>query len=81
VLAGGITGAYLASLYGPGVDPTYWWSRFATDTTIHLSAAVISTVVATILGLLSDIRAKARQRGEYKPFQAFKWPLTRPPTE
>jgi hypothetical protein len=81
VLAGGIAGAFLASVYGPGVDPTYWWSRFATDTTIHLSAAVLSTVVATILGLINDIRIKARQRAEFKHLQPFGWPLSRTSTE
>jgi hypothetical protein len=45
VLAGGIAGAYLGSIYGPGVDPTYWWSRFATDTTIHLSAAALIPIM------------------------------------
>jgi hypothetical protein len=81
VLAGGIAGAFLASVYGPGVDPTYWWSRFATDTTIHLSAAALSTVVATILGLINDIRIKARRRAEFKHLQPFEWPPTRTSTE
>jgi hypothetical protein len=81
VLAGGIAGAYLGSIYGPGVDPTYWWSRFATDTTIHLTAAALSTAVATILGLINDIRIKARRRAEFEHLQPFEWHLSRTSTE
>jgi hypothetical protein len=77
VLAGGIAGVYLASIYGPGVDPTYWWSRFATDTTIHLSAAALSTIVATILGLSNGIRTKARRQARFKDLRPFEGPLTR----
>jgi hypothetical protein len=75
VLAGGIVGAYLGSIYGPGVDPTYWWSRFATDTTIYLSAAALSTIVATILGLINDIRTTARRRAEFKHLQSSNWAI------
>jgi hypothetical protein len=81
VLAGGIAGAYLGRFYGPGVDPTYWWSRFATDTTIHLSAAAVSTAVATILGLTNGILTKARLRAEFKPLPPFELSLTRPPAQ
>jgi hypothetical protein len=81
VLAGGIAGAYLGRFYGPGVDPTYWWSRFATDTTIHLSAAAVSTVIATILGLTNDMLTKARLRAEFKPLRPFELSLTRPPSQ
>jgi hypothetical protein len=35
---------FFSSIYGPGVVPTYWWRRFATGTTIHLSAAALSTI-------------------------------------
>jgi hypothetical protein len=73
VLAGGIAGAYLGSIYGPGVDPTYWWSRFATDTTIHLSAAALSTIVATMLGLINGICTTARRRAEFKHVQSSNW--------
>ena len=75
VLAGGIAGAFLGSIYGPGVDPTYWWSRFATDTTIYLSAAALSTIVATILGLINDIRTTARRRAEFKHLQSSNWAI------
>jgi hypothetical protein len=75
VLAGGIAGAFLGRIYGPGVDPTYWWSRFATDTTIHLSAAALSTIVATILGLINDICTTARRRAEFKHLQSSNWAI------
>ena len=75
VLAGGIVGAYLGSIYGPGVDPTYWWSRFATDPTIYLSAAALSTIVATILGLINDICTTARRRAEFKHLQSSNWAI------
>ena len=52
VLAAGVAGAYLGLLLGPGVDPTYWWGRFAMDSTVHLAAGGLSTFVATVLGLI-----------------------------
>ncbi len=51
VCAISIIGVYVALEYGPGVDPTYWWSRFALDSTVHLSAAAHGTVLATLIGL------------------------------
>ena len=60
VLAGGVAGAYLGRFSGPGVDPTYWWSRFATDTTVHLAAAALSTGIATVLGLIDLMYARCR---------------------
>ena len=60
VLLGGIGGAYLGRAYGPGVDQTYWWSRFATDTTLHLGAGILSAFVATVLGLMEHRRFRSR---------------------
>jgi len=54
VLAGGTVGAYLGRIYGPGVDPTYWWSRFAIDPNIYLIAAIGGLAVATLIGLGSQ---------------------------
>ena len=51
VCAIGIIGVYVGLEYGPGVDPTYWWSRFAIDSTVHVSAATHATVLATLIGL------------------------------
>ena len=67
VLLAGIGGAYLGRTYGPGVDQTYWWSRFATDTTVHLAAGVLSTVVATVLVLMERRRFRSRLRDEGNP--------------
>ena len=51
VCAAAIVGVYMGYAYGPGVDTTYWWSRFALDTTIHISAAVAGTVAAAVIGI------------------------------
>ncbi len=59
VWAGGAAGAYLGRAYGPGVDSSYWWSRFAVDTTIYLAAATSGIIVSTIIGLATQIRAGA----------------------
>ena len=59
VFAGGAAGAYLGRAYGPGVDPSYWWSRFAVDTTIYLVAATCAIIVSTTIGLATQIRAGA----------------------
>ena len=55
VLTASVVGVYLGRALGPGVDPTYWWSRFAVDTTIHFAAAVGGTIVATVIGLTQQI--------------------------
>ena len=54
VLAVSIVGVYVGLEYGPGVDPTYWWSRFALDPYIHVIAAAHGTVVATLIGLVQQ---------------------------
>ena len=51
VCAGALAGVYIGYFYGPGVDASYWWSRFALDTTIHISAAVAGTLTATVIGI------------------------------
>jgi hypothetical protein len=74
-MGGGVLGAYLGRAYGPGVDPTYWWSRFATDTTIYLTAAIGGIVCATAIGLVimigSAVRLKSRHRTG--PLDRSKW--------
>ena len=55
VLTASVVGVYLGRAFGPGIDPTYWWSRYAVDTTIHLAAAVGGTIVATVIGLTQQI--------------------------
>ena len=54
ILVGATAGMYLGLAYGPGVDPTYWWSRFAVDNTIHLGAAVGALIVSTAIGLAAQ---------------------------
>ena len=51
-VAAGIVGVYVGIEYGPGVDLTYWWSRFAVDTTVHLTAAILGTFAAAVIRLL-----------------------------
>jgi hypothetical protein len=60
VLGSGVLGAYLGSIYGPGVDQTYWWSRFATDTTVYLTAAIGGTVCATTIGIVGIVSSAVR---------------------
>ena len=59
VLVGSAAGAYLGRAYGRGVDPSYWWSRYAVDNTIHLGAATGGLIVSTTIGLAAQIRAGA----------------------
>ena len=61
-LAGGVAGAYLGLLIGPGVAPTYWWSGFASDSTIHLGGAALSIIGATVLGLIDLKYTRSRLR-------------------
>ena len=64
VLGGGIGGAYLGHIYGPGPDPTYWWSRYASDKTIYLTAAIGGIAISTILGLARELLPLGR--GKWK---------------
>ena len=67
VLAGGIAGAYLGRFYGPGVEPGWWWSRYATDHTVHLVAAALSAGISTILGLIDQAHTRSRLQAYVKP--------------
>ena len=78
VLIAGVTGAYIGHFYGPGVDPTYWWSRFAVDTTIHLSAAIGGIIVATLLGLISDQFITSRAKPRFWPLERTDISTSRP---
>ena len=66
VCAGAVLGVYIGYIFGPGVDTSYWWSRFALDTTIHISAAVAGTLTATVIGITQQSlelwRAQSRPR-------------------
>ncbi len=58
-LAGGGAGAYLGLAYEPGVDTSYWWSRYAVYDTSYLSAAIGGLIVSTTIGLAAQISAGA----------------------
>ena len=60
VLLGSIAGTYIGHNYGPGVDPDDFRELFAIDSTIHLAAAAGGIIVATIVGLLSQVRTPNR---------------------
>jgi hypothetical protein len=66
VTAAGVVGVYLGRAYGPGVDPTYWWSRYAVDTAIHLTAAALGTATATIIGLTHQIILVRRDNSRHR---------------
>ena len=72
VLAGGVAGAYLAHFYGPGLDSTYYWSRYATDYTVYVMAAVLSTGLATTLGLLDLAYVRSRLPAYVNPWSVTK---------
>ena len=60
VLLGSISGAYIGHIYGPGVDPDDFRELFAIDSTIHLAAAAGGIIVATTVGLLSQVHRPDR---------------------
>ena len=72
VLAGGVAGAYLGRYYGPGADSTYWWGRYATDNTIHVVAAALSTGIATTLGLVDMVYTRSRVQAYVSPWRVTK---------
>ena len=56
IFIGAVLGAYIGDIYGPGPEPTYWWSRFATDKVVYLSAALGGMTVSVLLGLFRELR-------------------------
>jgi hypothetical protein len=70
VLIGGIAGAYLGRFLGPGVDPTYWWSRFATDRAVYLGAATVGVIIATTWGIASQLLVADRSRPRFRSFKS-----------
>ena len=72
VLAAGVAGVYLARFYGPGTEPTYWWSRYATDNTTYLVAAALSTGIATTLGLIDQVYTRSRLPAYVRPWSVTK---------
>ena len=62
VLIGSTAGTYIGHFYGPGVDAYDVRQRKAIDTTIHLGAAAGGIIVATTVGLISQVRPRDRFR-------------------
>ncbi|MCH8089565.1 MAG: hypothetical protein IH955_06105 [Chloroflexi bacterium] len=69
VVAAGVIGAYLGRFYGPGVEPGWWWSRYATDPTVHMVAAALGAGVATVLGLIDQVHTRSRLQPYVKPIR------------
>ncbi len=69
VLAAGIVGAYIGLSFGPGLDATYWWSRYATDITVHVGGAALSLAVATAFGLIEMRRTRTRFEATARPLR------------
>ena len=69
VCAAAVAGVYGAHNFGPGVTESYWWSRFAMDTTIHITAAVTGTLVATAIGVTQQaiVIYRAESRAKLTP--------------
>ena len=63
ILLAAIGGAYAGRILGQGVDTSYWWGRFATDTTIYLGASTAGLFLATSLGLISQVILASRFPG------------------
>jgi len=55
VVAASTLGAYAGRAYGPGIDPTYVWSRSAVDNAIHVGAAIAGVLISTTIGLAGQI--------------------------
>ena len=47
-----IAGVYVGLAYGPGIDPTYWFSRWALDPYVVVISAAMGTAAATLVGLI-----------------------------
>lgn len=78
VIAGGVLGVYLARAYSPGQDPSYWWSRFATDTRVYLGGALAAVILATAIGVIGQVVTSARFRSRYhSPQNPEVWRLNR----
>ncbi len=54
VCAVSVAGVYVGLAYGPGIDPTYWFSRWALDPYVVVISAVMGTAAATAVGLFQQ---------------------------
>ena len=69
-LAAAFLGAVLGRIVGPGVEQGFWWSKSSTDSTVHLVAAALGTLVATVVALV--IR-RSSQSGPEVPDRPLRW--------
>jgi hypothetical protein len=53
-----IIALYIAKHLDSGVDQTYWWSKYATSTILHISAAITSTAVAILLHVIESLKGQ-----------------------
>jgi hypothetical protein len=60
VLLGGVIGTYAGYAYGYRVEPTYFGRGYTVDNAVHLGAAFGGAGVATLLGLINEIRTLGR---------------------
>ena len=67
MLAAAFLGAVLGRIVGSGVEQGFWWSKSSTDSTVHLVAAALSTLVATIIGLLFPRRSHSGSETSGRP--------------
>jgi len=47
---------YIAKSLDSGVDDTYWWSKYATSSILHISAAITGTSVAILIHLIESLK-------------------------
>ena len=69
VLVAGIAGAYIGLFFGPGLDETYWWSRYGTGIAVHVGGATVSLTVATTFGLIEMRQARSRLEATARPLR------------
>lgn len=60
VLLGGIGGAYAGYTYGHHTEPTFLGRAYTVENMLHVGAAIGGAGVATILGIINEIRTQGR---------------------
>ncbi|MBM3942083.1 MAG: hypothetical protein FJ316_03995 [SAR202 cluster bacterium] len=60
VLLAGVAGVYGGYAYGRVAEATYFGRAYTIDNNLHLGAALGAFAVATLLGVITEIRTKGR---------------------
>jgi hypothetical protein len=60
VLLGGVAGTYAGYAYGHSIEPTYLGRSYTVDNAVHMGAAIGGAAVATVLGIINEIRTLGR---------------------